>query len=387
MDSERRLRILFAIPAHWPAVAFGGPIPVARELGGALGRLGHSITAVTTTLLDLERRPSARTSTGVVDGVQIIYLATPFHYRWMGVTPTLPLWLRRWRPRPEIVHLFGYRDVVTTVTAAWAAWAGIPYVLEPLGMYLPRFRSLGKKRVFDAAIGRRLAARATRVIATSELERRELAGAGLDPKRIAVRPNGFPAVTRNGAREGLRNRLHLARDEPLLLYVGRISYKKGLDLLVEALADLPDAHLAVVGPDDRDGTLETLRSITARRGLESRVHLLGPLGPDGLGSIYADADVFVLPSRNENFGNVAAEAAAAGTPVVLTDRCGVAELLQDRAALVVRCAVPAIRDALGRLLDDPELRRKLGRGGVEVAREVSWPQVARLQEQLYLELV
>lgn len=386
MAPRRPLRILFALPAYWPAVAFGGPVWVARELAAGLTRLGHSVTVVTTTLMDLERRPSPRSSSRSADGIAVTYLGTPLRYRWMGIPPTLPLWLRHLRPRPDVVHLFGFRDVVTTVTAAWAGRARIPYVLEPLGMYVPRFRSLGPKRVFDAILGRHVAERAARVIATSDLERRELVARGVPAERIVVRPNGFPPVSENAGAGALRSRLGLAGDEPLLLYVGRISYKKGLDLLLEALVDLPDAHLALVGPDDHDGTMATVRSITKTHGLERRVHVLGPVDSDQPRAIYADADVFVLPSRNENFGNVAAEAAAAGTPVVLTDRCGVAELLDDRGALVVPCEIGAIRDAVARLLADAELRGRLGAGGAEVAREVSWDEVVRRQEQVYLDL-
>src|SRR5947199_166825 len=83
--------------------------------------------AVASTLVDLHEKPSRRTSVATVDGARVHYLATPLHYRWMGITPTLPWWLAK-LPKPDVVHIYGFRDPVTTVTAAWCRRRRIPYV-------------------------------------------------------------------------------------------------------------------------------------------------------------------------------------------------------------------------------------------------------------------
>ena len=310
--------------------------------------------------------------------MRIAYLATPLRFHWMGVTPTLPL---AWRgERPDAVHVFGYRDVVTTLTSAWARRAGVPTVFEPLGMFPQQFRSVGLKRLFDRTLGRRVAAGATVVIACSEYEKRGLVERGLPAERIEVRPNGFPAPQERGGL--LRGRLGLAPETPLVLSVGRVSFKKGLDLLLDAVAPLEGVHVAVVGPDDGDGTLQRLQARRDELGLGGRLHLAGPLDTSAVADVYGDADVFALPSRDENFGVVAAEAAACGRAIVVSDRCGVAELLAD-AALVVPLEVPALRDAVARLLGDPGLRERLGGAAREVAREVSWDAVVARQVELY----
>ena len=109
---------------------------------------------------------------------------------------------------------------------------------------------------------------------------------------------------------------------------------------------------------------------------------MGGIDSEQLPSIYVDADAFVLASEHENFGMVAAEAAAAGVPSVITDRCGVAELLRDRGALVVPYSRAAVGEALARLLRDGGLRRSLGASGREVAREWSWQHVAAVEEEI-----
>ena len=378
------MRILLATPAYWPAVAFGGPTWAAKELAEALVRQGHEVEVLTTSLRAIGSAPAsrARSRTEEIGGVTVHYLATPLRYRWMGITPTLPWRLGRLR-RPDVVHLFGYRDVVTTVTSWWARYAKVPYVLEPLDMYAALYRNVPLKRVFDALLGRPVARGAALLVAVSELERRQLVEAGVPSDKVAVRPNGFPAPVEQSPDGSLRRRIDIDGETPLLLNVGRISFKKGLDLLLDAAAGLPGVHVALIGPDDGDGTLSRLVALRTALGLDDRVHFLGPTGAEGAGATYAEADVFVLPSRNESFGMVAAEAAAAGVPVVVTDRCGVAELLGGRGALVVPCAVEPIRQAVSELLADPERRRRLGEEGRVVAAETTWDAVAGRQIDLY----
>ena len=103
-------------------------------------------------------------------------------------------------------------------------------------------------------------------------------------------------------------------------------------------------------------------------------------------ALYPQADVFVLASAGESFGMVAAEAAAAGTPVVLSDRCGVAGFFEDGEALIVPYERRAVVDAIRRVLSDETLRASLARGGPEAARRTSWDSVTDVQEEIYREI-
>src|SRR5581483_11931280 len=99
--------------------------------------------------------------------------------------------------------------------------------------------------------------------------------------------------------------------------------------------------------------------------------------------LYRLADVLALPSQGESFGLAAAEAAAAGTPVVVSERCGVAACFREGEALVVPYGEAALTAALERVLADGELRRPLAAGALEAARRSSWEAVAERQEQVY----
>jgi glycosyltransferase involved in cell wall biosynthesis len=379
------LRILFSAPAYWPALAFGGPISMARELNeGMIRRHGHAVDVLTTSLRDIGAGRSHRTVTGDVQGVHVRYLATPLRYRWMGVTPSAPWWLGQLEP-PDVAHIFGFRDPLGTMVAAWCRLRGVPYVLEPLGMSLPRLRKVHLKRILDRSVLRWVPSGAAAIVVTSEHERRQAVAAGMPARRMTVRGNGFPATDGNRIATGaLRRAIGLA-DEPLILYVGRIASGKGIEFLLETVHEVEGAHLALVGPDDGHGVSRAIAAAQSDRRTAGRIHRLVPATRPL--ELYADADVFVLASAGESFGMAAAEAAAAGVPVVVTDRCGIAEALGSEGALVVPYDAGEVRRAVTQVLSDEDLRARLSAGGREVAARLSWDVIVDRQERIYRQIV
>jgi len=270
------------------------------------------------------------------------------------------------------VHVFGFRDPVTTGTAAWCRLARVPYVFEPLGMFEPRLRKVALKRLLDATLYRGVARGAAAVVVASERERDAVVACGVTPGKVHVRGNGFPDPQASTTDGDLREQLGIPAAAPLLLYVGRIASGKGIDHLLAALHELPEAHLVIAGPDDHHGV--------STEG--DRVHTL-PVSEEPPHHLYPQADVFVLASAGESFGMVAAEAAAAGTPVIVSDRCGIAPFFEEDEALVVPYDRDAVIAAIRRVLADDALRARLSRGGPTAARRMSWDHVVDVQEQIY----
>ncbi|HEX9379031.1 MAG TPA: glycosyltransferase [Gaiellaceae bacterium] len=379
--NERALRILFAAPVWAPSRAFGGPVVAAGELVRRLVARGHVVDVITTTISDLGSRPALRSSLGVVDGATVRYLATPLRYRWMGITPTLPTALARLN-RPDVVHIFGFRDPVTTGVAAWCRIAHVPYVFEPLGMFEPRLRKVLLKRVLDGTLYRGVARDATAVVVASERERDAVIACGVSSSKVRVRGNGFPEPETTDRNGDLRVRLGIPEQAQIILYVGRIAAGKGIEHLLEAARRIPDAHLVIAGPDDRHGTSAIVRDAQRTTG---RIHVL-PVTGEPPHDLYPQADVFVLPSAGESFGIVAAEAAAAGTPVIVSDRCGIAGFFEDGEALVVPYDRDSVIDGVRRVLMDADLRESLAHGGIAAARRTSWDRVTDIQEEIYREV-
>jgi glycosyltransferase involved in cell wall biosynthesis len=241
------------------------------------------------------------------------------------------------------------------------------------------------KRALDATLYRGVARAAAVVVVASQREADAVIASGIPPEKVRVRGNGFPEPFEPEANGDLRSRLGIPDQAQIILYVGRIAAGKGIEHLLEAARQLTGTHLVIAGPDDRHGTSALVQQAQKDAATSGRIHTL-PVTEEPPRDLYPQADVFVLASAGESFGIVAAEAAAAGTPVIVSDRCGIAGFFQDGEALVVPYERAAIVDAVCKVLADPELRAQLARGGVAAARRTSWDRVTDVQEDIYREV-
>jgi glycosyltransferase involved in cell wall biosynthesis len=258
-------------------------------------------------------------------------------------------------------------------------------------MFVPIVRSLWLKRMYHAFWGRQLLEGASAVIATSEQEAGELAAGGVARTKVVLRRNGVEAPASWPERGAFRRAHGISKDVKLVLFLGRLSVKKSPDLLLRAFAELSGRcagipmTLVFAGPDE-GGIKEKLEQQATQLGVRTHVQFTGPVFGEVKWAAYRDGDVFVLPSQNENFGNTAAEAVAAGTPVVVTEQCGVAPLLAEEAGLVVRHDATALSRAMERILREPELRSRLAAGCASVASRLGWDEPVRDMEALYAAL-
>jgi glycosyltransferase involved in cell wall biosynthesis len=274
----------------------------------------------------------------------------------------------------------GFRDPVTTIVSRWCRAKGAPYVFEPVGMLRPRLRKVRLKRAFDSTLARGVASGARLVIVSSPREREDVLACGVDAARARLRGNAFPEpppATGGDPLAGI-----VPAGAPVVLYVGRIAAEKGVEHLLEAARRLRDVHVVLAGPDDRHGTMAAVRAVVADPRTAGRIHLLPPT-PGPPFDLYRRADVFVLASGGENFGLVAAEAAAVGTPVIVSDRTGVAASFGEGEALVVPYAPEATVEAVTRVVTDAALRKRLSEGALQAARRSTWEAIVDEQVAIY----
>jgi glycosyltransferase involved in cell wall biosynthesis len=185
-----------------------------------------------------------------------------------------------------------------------------------------------------------------------------------------------------------RKALGIGLDEQVLLYVGRVCEQKGSDLLVRAAAQLRaegrNVRLVVAGPIGQfghmDGANDFARELKQNGGL-----YLGPVEEDILPSVYNMADVFVLPTRNnEMFGMAAIEAQACGRPVVCSNDGGLPEVVNPESGLLFPTGDgEALKQQLGVLLDNPTLRHRFEDAAVANAQRFAWQTVTAQLQQVY----
>jgi glycosyltransferase involved in cell wall biosynthesis len=400
------MRILNVTETYAPFLEFGGPPVKVRALAEGLARRGHTVNVLTADW-GLEKRLHSQSETDLRtqgwdrspfgwrhngEGVQSIYLPTWLRYRTLSWNPAGKRYCRARLQNFELVHIFGMYDLLGPRVAAAARACGIPYVIEPIGMFVPIVRNVWLKRMYHSLIGRRLIAGAGAVIATSQLEADELAAAGVARDKIVLRRNGVDSPGTLPVRGNFRSLLGISEHAKVILFLGRLSVKKSPELLLQAFSQLPAGlgdhavTLVFAGPDE-GGMQQKLAREAARLQLSGRVKFPGPLFAQDKWAAYRDADVFVLPSQNENFGNTAAEAVAAGTPVVVTEHCGIAPLLKNVAGLVVPHDASALAQALQLVLADDLLRARLISGCAEVTGRLGWEEPVVEMENLYSHLL
>lgn len=395
------MRLLHVTQSYYPFFDRGGPTVKVRALARGLASCGHAVTVLTA---DLGFGKVEREITGAVsgrwgleaqeDGVEAIYLSSRAHYRSLTWNPGAAAFCRKRLGGFDLTHIYGLYDLLGPRVAGACRRISRPYVVEPMGMFRPIVRNIRMKRLYHGALGGRMLRGASRVIATSEQERQEFLEGEIPERKIVVRRNGIEIPGKFPPPGSFRHQWDVPGTAKLILFLGRLVSKKSPDLMLEAFSHWTQSGngargsvLVMAGPDEGDGFRERLEGIAAQMGLGDRVLFTGPLYGDSKWAAYRDADVFVLPSQNENFGNTAAEAVACGTPVLVTDRCGIAPIVDQRAGLVVPHDRAALEAGLAQILEDPALAARLRGGCQGVANSLSWAEPIAQMETLYRQVV
>ena len=390
------MRILKVAPAYYPFREMGGPVTKISALARCLVQGGNQVTVLTPDLglrelgfSDVQVEPCSWGWRSLQDGVGVIYLSTQARYRAFTLNPHVIGFCRASLREFDLAHFYGLYDLLGPTAAYFCRRQGVPYVVEPMGMYRPIDRSLRFKRLWHSTMGKALLQNAARVIATSDTEREELLEGGIPAAKLAIRYNGIDisSCTPLPPRGTFRSKWEIAPEEPLVLFLSRLIPRKGADLLIEAFArTCPESgYLAIAGPEGETGYRACLERRAKESGVGARVIFTGPLYDEEKKAALADADVFALPSRYENFGNAVAEAVASGVPVIVTNSCGIHSLVGDRAGLVIAPDKEELADALRRLIYDGDLHRRLRAGCPGVVDQLSWERLTEQMEGYYAE--
>ena len=380
------MRILHVIPSYLPAVRYGGPIIATHGLCKALVARGHEVRAFTTNIDGAGNTPTPIGLPVDLEGVQVRYFSCPLLRR-LYWAPALGRALESEIDKFDVVHLHSVFLWPTWAAARAARKAEIPYVLSPRGMLvkeLIRRRSRLAKSAWIHLIEKSNIERAAAVHLTSELEALELKRFGWQFPRLAVIANGIdePLTSAGDVSTDIDA---IAAAQPLVLFFGRLSWKKGLDLLLRAFAHSRMGKLAIVGTDD-EGLAPQLERLAEDLQIADRV---GILARTVIGSekerLFAAAQLFVLSSYSENFGNTVLEAMRRRVPVVVTAEVGAAEIVQRcKGGIVTKGNAEAFGAAIGQLLENPGLARAMGEAGQRhVMTHYTWAAASALMEELY----
>ncbi len=380
------MRILHVIASLAPR--YGGPSVACPAFCRELARRGHEVFIYTTNV-DGRRHMDVPLGQPVIDSdVEICFFpgwTFPPEFKF-----SFALWraLGRTIPAVDVVHIYSMYIFSATAAAHFCRKFRVPYVLHPHGSldpYLLRRHAL-RKRLYSRLFERRKFQDAAAILFNSADEMR-LASDWLDgvvPQRsqpgapfrevipIGVEEECFNPP-RPEAQAHFRQRFPELAGKRILLFFGRLSFKKGMDILTQAFVSVAreqkDVHLLLAGPDT-EGYGEKVREWLKASGMLEKATFTGALSGEDRFLALREAEVFALPSYSENFGQAVAEAMACGVPVVVSDRVNISPAVQAaEAGLVVPCDAQRTAAALLQLLRNPALRRQMGARGRRWARE------------------
>jgi glycosyltransferase involved in cell wall biosynthesis len=384
------MKILHVVPTYYPAVRYGGPIRSVHGLASALADQGHNVHVYTTNVDGDGVSPVRLDEPTQLDGVTVWYFATSIGrrlYRSPGMRGALAANAASF----DVIHLHSVFLWPTSVAAQAARKQGVPYVLSPRGMLvadLIRRRSSLAKRSWIALFERSNIEKAAAIHLTSEIEASEFRALGFRCTRSAIVANGIelPANELLGNEPGATSANGTGR--PYVLFLGRLNWKKGIDRLIPAMAQVRNADLLLAGNDEENYRPE-LEALARRCGVFDQVRFLGPVDDERKWSLLSSAQILALPSYSENFGNVVLEAMAARCPVIVTPEVGIAGVVREaRCGIVTEGDPEKLGLEIKRLLADAELCEKMGRAGRHVVEaKYAWRGIAQQMLDLYNDIL
>jgi glycosyltransferase involved in cell wall biosynthesis len=394
------VNVLHITPYYAPAWSLGGVVRAVSELAAAQVVRGDAVRVLTTDIADL-RGGRIAICDEVRDGVHVQRapnLLPRLRARYNLSTPKgFTALLRAALPHAQVVHLHEFRTLEALLMLR--AKPSAPIVLSPHGTLAVDTGRSAVKQLWDRLFGRYTARHIAGVAALTETERAQVEAywrrLKLPAPRIRVIPNAVgediwaglarPQLSEDVA--ALRRRFGI-RDVPIVLFLGRLHARKGLQYLLpafgKALHSGADAHLLIAGADA--GMLPEAERLIAAQGLQERVTVAGLLtGRERIAALAA-AEIFALPAIGEGLALAALEAAASGCALLLTEGCNLPEAATHGAALIVERSVDALSRALQQLLESPNLRQDMGAAARKWAEDTfRWEKIAQQMAQLYAE--
>lgn len=325
------------------------------------------------------------------DGVRVTYFEHQYLRR-LYLSPQMKEALARNVGGFDVVHLHSIFLWPTFAAARSAVRQGVRYVIAPRGMLvkeLIRKRSRWIKYAWMCLVERRNLERAAFLHMTSELERREALRLGYKLPPIHVIPNGVELPQESlGDNSDVEPAHGCEHTSPMVLFLGRISWKKGLNQLIPAMKYVDTGYLVVAGNDD-ENYRRSMEKLAAEHGVDNKILFQGPVEGQKKAALLRDARVLVLPSYSENFGNVVLEAMSVGCPVIVTPKVGLAEIVRDSKVGVVCGGEPhELGCTINSLLQNPERADIMGARGKVIARQqFDWKVVAEKMVYAYTEAV
>jgi glycosyltransferase involved in cell wall biosynthesis len=290
----------------------------------------------------------------------------------------------------DIIHIMNHWTILNALVFNSIRKLSKPYVVCPAGALNIYGRSKISKTVYNRLIGRRIIRNAERQIAVTDDEINQFISYGVDPSSINVIPNGINEDDFHETEVIEFRENHDLKNNPFIMFIGRLNHIKGPDLLLRAFCNVKDKldgyHLVFAGPDG--GLLSELKSISGGSDAGKRVHFIGYIGGKEKSRAYHAADLVVIPSRQEAMSIVLLEGGITKTPVLITDKCGFNEISDIDGGMVVEATIEGLEKGLVEMLKDSSVMEERGRNLYKYTHHnFIWDKIVDKYINLYQEII
>lgn len=361
----------------------GGSINVAYNLSKHLAERGHEVTIFTS---DFELDKGYIHS---LEGVRVV----PFHcianIGLMLISSKMKKQLKEEINNFDVIHIHNFRSYQNIIVHNYAKKYKIPYVLHAHGSVPRIIEKKGLKYLFDIFWGYKVLRDASKVIAVSNVEVDQYVKMGAPKEKIVIIPNGIEISSFNDLPEkGTFRKQYGISEKYIVLFLGRLHERKGIEFLIESFAELKkemnDVVLVVAGSDG--GYRAKAEILINKLKLTEQVKFTGFIDEIDKFAAYVDADVLVYPAIFEIFGLVPFEAIMCGTPIIVTDDCGCGELVKEaRCGYLVKYRdVNDLNEKMKLILENPDRGKEMVAWGQKYIKEnLTWDNVVGKVVGLY----
>ena len=377
------MKVLQVVPSLAPE--WGGPVKVVNELAGALEVIG-----VSSEIISAQGRRVGNPETVTNDIPIHLFETGPIARLWTAHTPGLKKTLARKIPDFDLVHIQELWHYPGYIASKIARSRNVPYIVTihgELNEWNLQQKRL-KKQIYMTAIQRGILQKSAALHAITQAESNRIRQLEIETP-VAMIPNGIHTEEFENLpdRSQFVSRYPELENRLIVLFLGRIQQKKGLDILAQAFGNLVrtrhDVRLVVAGPDE-DNTLTEIKTILKSHGALEKAVFPGMLTGEQKLEALSAADIFTLTSYSEGFSVALLEALSAGLPLVITDECNFPEVGDSRAGFVVRPNDSETASALMSLLDSADLRREMSENARRLVRSnYTWERIAKKMFTLY----
>lgn len=374
------MKLLCINQGYWPAVKYGGPVFSTHELYKMLVKKGIDVTVYAINVGQKIKLPENQEVN--VDGVKVVYFSFFRFLEFIGpsgwqfsvkLTRALKKNIRNF----DIVHINSIWNYPVAAAAYYCRKYQRPYLVSPRGSlsYLLLGKKFLKKMLYYFLVIRKYLRGASAIhYATAEEMKACHSALGFKNKAVIV-ANGIDLSKFSDlpGRENLKQDYPILEGKKVLLFLSRINWNKGLDILIKAYCLLAkeraDLHLLIAGNDDQ-GYAKKVKRWIRNSGIEKRVTFTGMLTGQKKLEAYRGSDVFILPSYSESFGMAVVEAMACGLPVVISNKVGIYRQLQEnKAGVVVEGNAKSLYQGIKSILGNDKFSQELSANGRETVEK------------------